>query len=115
MMLPTVFARIGSNTMYIFGAVNLLSILMVWALYPETANRSLEQVDYLFAADSIWNWDAEKSFQQLSEQMTETNHTRRRSAVHDAEKGITINRNGSAHIVHTADDAGDAEKQSSSI
>lgn len=38
------FSRIGENTLHIFGVVNFLSIPMVWALYPETANRTLEEM-----------------------------------------------------------------------
>lgn len=38
---------------------------MVWALYPETANRTLEEIDFLFAAKTPWNWDAESTFSRL--------------------------------------------------
>ena len=38
------FSRIGENTLHIFGVVNFLSLPMVWALYPETANRTLEEM-----------------------------------------------------------------------
>ena len=41
---PVMFARIGENTLHIFGVVNFLSLPMVWALYPETANRTLEEM-----------------------------------------------------------------------
>lgn len=41
---------------------------MIWALYPETNQRTLEEIDLLFASDSIWNWEAEKNFARLSEQ-----------------------------------------------
>ena len=39
LLLPTIFARLHSNTLHIFGAVNVLSIIAVWALYPETDQR----------------------------------------------------------------------------
>lgn len=41
---------------------------MVWALYPETNQRTLEEIDLLFASDSIWNWEAEKNFARLRAQ-----------------------------------------------
>lgn len=71
---------------YIFGAANVISIPMVWALYPETNQRTLEvciessntkcphlltalqEIDLLFEADSPWNWDAEKHFARLKEE-----------------------------------------------
>jgi len=42
---------------------------MVWALYSETNQRTLEDIDLLFASDSIWNWAAEENFAKLREQM----------------------------------------------
>jgi hypothetical protein len=62
------FDSIGEKTLYIFAACNALSILQVWALYPETNQRTLEEIDLLFASDSIWNWEAEKNFARLKAQ-----------------------------------------------
>lgn len=53
---------------YIFGAANVITIPMVWALYPETNQRTLEEIDLLFEADSPWVWDAEKHFAKLLEE-----------------------------------------------
>lgn len=53
---------------YIFGAANIITIPMVWALYPETNQRTLEEIDLLFEADSPWVWDAEKHFANLLEE-----------------------------------------------
>lgn len=41
---------------------------MVWALYPESNQRTLEEMNLLFASDSIWNWEAERNFKILKEQ-----------------------------------------------
>ena len=62
---PVMFSAIGENTLHIFGAVNFLSIPMVYALYPETANRTLEEMDLLFASKSPWVWDEEASFRRM--------------------------------------------------
>ena len=62
------FSSINEKTLYIFGICNVLSIPIVWALYPETNQRTLEEMDLLFAADSIWNWEAEKNFKRLKEE-----------------------------------------------
>jgi hypothetical protein len=61
------FSKIGENTLHIFGAANLIAIPMVWALYPESNQRTLEEMDLLFAADTPWVWDAEKKFKELKE------------------------------------------------
>ena len=65
------FANIQEKTLYIFGICNVLTIPMVWALYPESNQRTLEEMDLLFAADSIWNWDAEKNFARIKEEHPE--------------------------------------------
>lgn len=38
---------------------------MVWALYPETNQRTLEEMDLVFEADTPWVWDAEENFARL--------------------------------------------------
>ena len=44
---------------------------MVWALYPESNQRTLEEMDLLFAAKTPWVWDAEKRFAMLKEEHPE--------------------------------------------
>ncbi|KAK4905858.1 hypothetical protein LTR49_024904 [Elasticomyces elasticus] len=65
LLLPTIFAALGEKTLYIFGGVNVLAIIVVWALYPETNQRTLEEMNLVFASDSIWEWEAEKNFKIL--------------------------------------------------
>ena len=75
--------------MYIFGVVNVLSIpigmcpcvslgffyhlgsyiIIVYALYPESNQRTLEEMDLLFAAPTPWAWDAEKTFARLKQEV----------------------------------------------
>ncbi|EEQ35508.1 dihydrolipoamide dehydrogenase [Microsporum canis CBS 113480] len=59
------FDAIGEKTLYIFAISNAITIPMVWALYPESNQRTLEDMDLLFAADTPWTWDAERTFAQL--------------------------------------------------
>ncbi|KAK5996360.1 Sugar transporter STL1-like protein [Cladobotryum mycophilum] len=68
LLLPTIFNHLNEKTLYIFGAVNFLSIVVVWALYPESNQRTLEEMDLVFASDSIWTWEAEKNFARLKEE-----------------------------------------------
>ncbi|KAL9080465.1 MAG: hypothetical protein Q9157_000779 [Trypethelium eluteriae] len=42
----------------------------IWALYPESSQRTLEEMDFLFASDSPWVWDAERNFALLKEKNT---------------------------------------------
>ena len=68
LLCPVMFQQLGEKTLYIFAACNAITIPMVWALYPETNQRTLEEIDLLFASDSIWNWEAEKNFARLQQQ-----------------------------------------------
>jgi sugar porter (SP) family MFS transporter len=68
LLCPIMFDKLGEKTLYIFAACNAITIPMVWALYPETNQRTLEEIDLLFASDSIWNWEAEKNFARLRDQ-----------------------------------------------
>ncbi|KAI1423533.1 general substrate transporter [Xylaria sp. FL1777] len=71
LLCPVLFEKIGATTLHIFGIANVISIPIVWALYPETNQRTLEEIDLLFASPSPWVWEAEKTFARLkSEQPT---------------------------------------------
>lgn len=70
LLCPIMFQQLGEKTLYIFAACNAITIPMVWAFYPETNQRTLEEIDLLFASDSIWNWEAEKNFARLHGEMT---------------------------------------------
>lgn len=59
---PVMFDSIAEKTFYIFGGINVGSLFMVYLLYPETSNRTLEEIDWLFSASTPWNWDAEKAY-----------------------------------------------------
>ncbi|RCI02406.1 hypothetical protein CU098_012035 [Rhizopus stolonifer] len=57
---PPMIAGIGWITFLIFGAFNFMAIPIVWALYPETSNKTLEELDVVFATRSMFVWKAEK-------------------------------------------------------
>lgn len=75
LLLPVCFEHIGEKTYYLFGIANVLSIPIVWALYVETNQRTLEggegrctltaEIDLLFAAPVPWAWAAEANFTRL--------------------------------------------------
>jgi hypothetical protein len=68
------FSKINEKTLYIFAISNVITIPMVWALYPESNQRTLEEMDLLFVAKTPWVWDAEKSFAKLKEEHPEIAH-----------------------------------------
>ncbi|GIZ41343.1 hypothetical protein CKM354_000464900 [Cercospora kikuchii] len=89
LLCPVMFSAIGEKTLYIFGACNVITIPMVWALYPETNQRTLEEMDLVFAADSPWVWDAEANFKRLKEENPDlVTAASRGNSVVDPEAGI---------------------------
>lgn len=87
LLCPVMFAAIGEKTLYIFGACNVIAIPMVWALYPESNQRTLEEMDLLFAAPTPWVWDAEKTFARLKAERPDLLTHRGQRAV-DVEGGV---------------------------
>lgn len=62
------FSSIAENTLHVFGAINFLTIPMIWAFYPETANRTLEEMDHLFMSESPFVWEEEAYFRKWKEE-----------------------------------------------
>lgn len=61
----------------------------MWALYPESNQRTLEEMDLVFASDSIWTWEAEKNFARLKAENPQLVQAARAGhGVVDAEKGV---------------------------
>lgn len=81
------FSAINEKTLYIFGICNVITIPMVWALYPETNQRTLEEINLVFASESIWNWEAEKNFAILKEQNPQLVQASRMGSKGDMELG----------------------------
>lgn len=99
LLCPVMFNAIGEKTLYIFGACNVITIPMVWALYPESNQRTLEEMDLLFTADTPWVWDAEKKFAELKAQMAQGGaETTKTSSAKDPEAAVTH-----AHVANIAD------------
>ncbi|EUC55913.1 MFS monosaccharide transporter, putative, partial [Rhizoctonia solani AG-3 Rhs1AP] len=81
LLTPVMFNAINEKTLYVFGACNILAIPFVWAFYPETNQRTLEEMDLLFSADSIFAWEAEKAFAKMQAEHPEVVH---QTHTHDA-------------------------------
>ena len=89
LLLPTIFKKLEEKTLYIFGAVNVLSIVVVWAFYPESNQRTLEEMNLVFASDSPWVWDAERNFAILKAENPElVQAAARGQSVIDPETGV---------------------------
>ncbi|KAI1859959.1 uncharacterized protein JN550_011770 [Neoarthrinium moseri] len=101
LLCPVMFNAIGENTLHIFGACNFLAIPVVWALYPESNQRTLEEMDLLFAAHTPWVWDAEKTFARLkAEQPDLIAAAKKGERVLDSEAGILAHHENAESPTH---------------
>ncbi|WFD31305.1 hypothetical protein MSPP1_002339 [Malassezia sp. CBS 17886] len=55
MISPVAFATINNYTYLIFAVINFLMVPTCWWIFPETAGRSLEEMDLIFAQSNPWN------------------------------------------------------------
>jgi len=67
LLCPVMFEAISEKTLYVFAISNVITIPMIWALYPESNQRTLEEIDVLFQGKSWWVWDGEKRFREMKE------------------------------------------------
>jgi hypothetical protein len=48
-------SKINEKTLYVFVISNVTTIPMVWALYQQSNQRTLEEINLLFAAKTPWD------------------------------------------------------------
>ncbi|OTB07287.1 hypothetical protein M426DRAFT_54041 [Hypoxylon sp. CI-4A] len=65
MVTPVMIANIGWGTYLFFAAVNASFLPIIWFFYPETAKRSLEEIDIIFAKGFVENISYVKAAEQL--------------------------------------------------
>ncbi|KAK9311357.1 general substrate transporter [Lipomyces starkeyi] len=58
MITPVAFNSIGAYTYLVFAVINAIMVPCVYIFYPETAGRSLEEIDEIFEKSNPWTpWD----------------------------------------------------------
>ncbi|KAJ0118739.1 hypothetical protein N8I77_001473 [Diaporthe amygdali] len=65
MVTPIMISNIGWGTYLFFAVVNACFLPVIWFFYPETARRSLEEIDIIFAKGSVENMSYVKAAEQL--------------------------------------------------
>jgi len=65
MVTPIMVARIGWGTYLFFAAVNASFLPFIYFFYPETAHRSLEEIDLIFAKGYNENMSYVKASHEL--------------------------------------------------
>ena len=60
------FDNINSFTYLVFGMINFLMLPVIYFLFPETAGRSLEEMDLIFKQTPVWKpWQAVKIAREM--------------------------------------------------
>lgn len=57
--------NIGWGTYLFFAVVNACFLPVIWIFYPETANRSLEEIDIIFAKGSVENMSYVRAAEEM--------------------------------------------------
>ncbi|KUI63540.1 Sugar transporter STL1 [Cytospora mali] len=65
MVTPIMITNIGWGTYLFFAVVNASFLPVIWFFYPETANRSLEEIDIIFAKGNVENMSYVKAAAEL--------------------------------------------------
>lgn len=86
LLCPIMFSKIGEKTLYIFGICNFISLVLVYLFCPETANRTLEDIDFLFANDSWLASKSEADFRTIKFQKDEDRLEREKETIEEIEK-----------------------------
>ncbi|KAG9757609.1 major facilitator superfamily transporter sugar, partial [Aureobasidium melanogenum] len=58
---PIMFENIQSRTYFLFAGLNFIWIGIVYLIYPETSNRSLESIEAMFTTSPFY-WQMEKAY-----------------------------------------------------
>lgn len=65
MITPIMISNIGWGTYLFFAVVNACFLPIIWFFYPETAKRSLEEIDIIFAKGFV----EKKSYVKAAEEL----------------------------------------------
>ncbi|KAH8797740.1 low-affinity glucose transporter HXT3 [Xylogone sp. PMI_703] len=66
-IVPYLINAIGFWIFIMFALINIAMLVPIYLFYIETANRHLEDLDFLFASSSPLSWKAERGFQEFKE------------------------------------------------
>ncbi|KAK4494847.1 hypothetical protein PRZ48_014203 [Zasmidium cellare] len=88
LLVPVMFSGISEKTFYVFGAAMIVYIPLTFVFVPETAGRSLEQIDFLFASKSPFTWKEEEEFQKRMEILQQRLGTEHKMAVTEHELAV---------------------------
>ncbi|CAD0109655.1 unnamed protein product [Aureobasidium uvarum] len=70
---PIMFENIQSRTYFLFAGLNFIWIGIVYLIYPETSNRSLESIEAMFTTSPFY-WQMEKAYAENKDMFATGKH-----------------------------------------
>ncbi|CAK7224533.1 hypothetical protein SCUCBS95973_005549 [Sporothrix curviconia] len=89
MTTPVAINSIGSKTYIIYGMFNVVSIAIVYFLYPETKGKTLEQIDLIFSGPKVLMHATVEELEELQRQEIATAIAENRIGV-SADKAVAL-------------------------
>jgi len=99
MFIPSAFRNIGGYTFIVFGCLCIGAAIQAALLYPETARKSLEEIEIMFRPDGPKAWQTKPGQSHLEVHASEI--AARKASIQDSE--------GKAQILHKDGTLGAAE------
>lgn len=108
MFIPPAFRNIGGGTFIVFGALCVGAAVQSFLLYPETARKSLEEIEEMFRAGGPRPWHTKPGDSHLDAEIQDLT-SRKASMVHEeGEKAQVLHKDGT---VGSAADSGSDKKE----
>lgn len=89
--IPSAFRNIGGNTFIVFGCLCVGAAVQSYFLYPETARKSLEEIEVMFQSGGPKPWTTKPGDSHLDAEIEEA-VSRKASMVHDEGKTQNMQR-----------------------
>jgi hypothetical protein len=74
MFLPPGFINIQWKIFIVFGVLCLVFAVWVYALFPETCGKTLEEIEFLFSKEGPHPWNTKKGESRLTQEIEEVKH-----------------------------------------
>lgn len=94
LFLPPGFINIQWKIFIVFGVLCLVFAVWVYALYPETCGKTLEEIEFLFSKDGPHAWNTKKGESRLVEEIEAVKHRK------DVEHPVVVEAEGEKAAEH---------------
>lgn len=91
--IPSSFRNIGGKSFFVFGSLCIGAAVQAYFLYPETARKTLEEIEYMFRSDGPKAWRTKPGESRLDASAAGV-ESRKASMVHEEGKTQVLRKDG---------------------